>query len=127
MRNLRRAVDQEGKVFDAIVSKKRDKKAALKVLKRLMKRYGRPHSIITDKLGSYMAAMREIGCQSLQDAGGRLNNRAENSHLPFRRQERAMQLFRKEETLQKFTSIHSQIYNHFNRERHLNNRDTFKK
>jgi len=66
-------------------------------------------------------------CQSLQETGDRANNRAENSHLPFRRRERAMQNFRKEETLQKFTSIHSQIHNHFNGERHLNNRDTFKK
>lgn len=124
---LWRAVDHEGEVLDAIVTKKRDKKAAFKVLKRLMKRYGRPGSIVTDKLKSYKAALREMNCRSLQKTGGRLNNRAENSHLPFRRRERAMQLFRKEETLQKFTSIHSQIYNHFNGERHLNNRDTFKK
>ncbi len=124
---LWRAVDHEGEVLDAVVTKKRYKKAALKVLKHLMKRYGRPHSIVTDKLGSYGAAMREIGCQSLQKTGGRLNNRAENSHLPFRRRERAMQHFRNEETLQKFVSIHSQVYNHFNGERHLNNRETFKK
>ncbi len=127
LHNLWRAVDHEGEVLDAVVTRKRDRKAALKVLKRLMKRYGRPHSIVTDKLRSYGAAMREMGCQSLQKTGGRLNNRAENSHLPFRRRERAMQNFRKEATLQKFTSIHSQIYNHFNGERHLNNRDTFKK
>jgi putative transposase len=119
-------VDHEGEVLDAVVTKKRDKKAALKVLKRLMKRYGRPNSIVTDKLRSYKAALREIHCQSLQETGGCLNNRAENSHLPFRRRERAMQLFRKEETLQKFTSIHSQLYNHFNGQRHLNNRETFK-
>lgn len=123
---LWRAVDHEGEVLDAVVTKKRYKKAALKVLKHLMKRYGRPHSIVTDKLGSYGAAMREIGCQSLQKTGGRLNNRAENSHLPFRRRERAMQHFRNEETLQKFVSIHSQVYNHFNGERHLNNREKFK-
>ena len=81
---------------------------------------------MTDKLKSYKAALREMNCQSLQETGGRLNNRAENSHLPFRRQERAMQLFRKEETLQTSTSIHSQIYNHFNGERHLVNRQQFK-
>ena len=74
-----------------------------------MKRYGKPHSIVTDKLRSYEAAMRETGCKSLQKTGGRVNNRAEKSHLPFRRRERAMLLFRKEETLQKFISIHSQI------------------
>ena len=81
---------------------------------------------MTDKLKSYKAALREIGGLSIQETGGRLNNRAENSHLPFRRRERAMQLFRKEETLQKFTPIHSQVYNHFDGERHLNSRETFK-
>ncbi len=124
---LWRAVDHEGEVLDATVTKKRDKNATLKVLKRLMKRYGRPHSIVTDRLGSYRVALREIRCQSLQETGGRLNNRAENSHLPFRRRERAMQNFRKEKTLQKFVSIHGQVYNHFNGERHINNRNTFKK
>ncbi len=123
---LWRAVDHEGEVLDAVVTKRRDKKAALKVLKSLIKRYGRPTAIVTDKLRSYKAAMKELGCQNKQEAGGRLNNRAENSHLPFRRREYAMQGFRKEETLQKFTSIHSQIYNHFNGERHLVNRQTFK-
>ena len=97
------------------------------MLKSLIKRYGRPIAIVTDKLRSYKAAMKELGCQNRQEAGGRLNNRAENSHLPFRRREYAMQGFRKEETLQKFTSIHSQIYNHFNGERHLVNRQAFKK
>lgn len=124
---LWRAVDHEGEVLDAVVTKKRDKKAALKVLKSLMKRYGRPKAIVTDKLGSYKAALRELGCENKQEAGGRLNNRAENSHLPFRRRERAMQRFRKEKTLQMFTSTHSQIYNHFNGERHLVDRQTFKK
>lgn len=123
---LWRSVDHEGEVLEAVVTKKRDKKAALKVLKRLMKQYGRPSSIVTDKLRSYNAALREIGCQSLQETGGLLNNRSENDHLPVRRRERAMQLFRKEETLQKFVSIHGQIYTHFNGERHLVNRQTFK-
>ncbi len=67
-----------------------------------------------------------MNCQSLQETGGRLNNRAENSHLPFRRRERAMQLFRKEETLQKYVSVHGQVYNHFNGERHLVDRHNFK-
>ena len=124
---LWRAVDNEGEVLDAVVTKRRDKKAALKVLRRLMKRYGRPKIIVTDKLKSYRAALNELGCLNKQEAGGRLNNRAENSHLPFRRRERAMQRFRKEKTLQKFTSTHSQIYNHFNGERHLVDRHTFKK
>jgi len=123
---LWRAVDHEGEVLDTVVTKRRDKKAALKVLKSLIKRYGRPTAIATDKLRSYNAAMKELGCQNKQEAGSRLNNRAENSHLPFRRQEYAMQGFRKEETLQKFTSVHAQLYNHFNGERHLVNRQAFK-
>ena len=92
-----------------------------------MKRYGRPKWIVTDKLKSYKAAMNELGCADIQETGGRLNNRAENSHLPFRRREYAMQGFRKTETLQKFSSVHAQLYNHFNGERHLVNRLIFKK
>ncbi len=124
---LWRAVDHEGEVLDAVVTKRRDKKAALKILKKLIKRYGRVTSIVTDKLKSYKAAMRELGCQSKQETGSRLNNRAENSHLPFRRREYAMQGFRKTETLQKFVSVHAQLYNQFNGDRHLVNRLIFKK
>jgi len=83
-------------------------------------------AIVTDTLRSYKAAMKELGCQNRLEVGGRLNNRAENSHLPFRRREYAMQGFRKEETLQKFSSVHAQLYNHFNGERHLVNRQVFK-
>jgi putative transposase len=71
---LWRVVDHEGEVLDVAVTKERDKKAVLKVLKRLMKRYGRPHSIVTDKLKSYKESMLEIGCHSSQEAGGCLNN-----------------------------------------------------
>ncbi len=123
---LWRAVDHEGEVLDAVTSPRRDKKTAVKLLKRLMKQFGRPASIVTDKLTSYTAAMRELGCLDKQDFRKWQNNRAENSHLPFRRREYAMQRFRKLKTLEKFTSIHSQIYNHFNGERHLNNRQTYK-
>ena len=87
---LWRAVDQEGEVLEAFVSKKRDRAAALKFLRKLMKRYGRPDAIITDRLRSYRAALRELGGSGLQQAGRWLNNRAENSHLPFRRREHAM-------------------------------------
>lgn len=72
---LWRAVDHKGEVLDAVVTKKRDKKAALKVLKSLMTRYGRPKCIVTDKLKSYKAAMRELGCQNMQETGGRHNFR----------------------------------------------------
>jgi len=71
---LWRAVDHEGEALDAVVTKRRDKKSALKVLKSLIKRYGRPMAIVTDNLRSYKATMKELGCQNKQEAGGRLNN-----------------------------------------------------
>ena len=123
---LWRAVDHEGEVLEAFVSKKRDRKAALAFLKKVMKRYGRPRSIVTDRLRSYRAAMTIIGNSQVQEVGRWLNNRCENSHLPFRRRERAMLKFRLERSLQKFVSIHCSIFNHFNKERHLNSRGTFK-
>ena len=79
-----------------------------------------------DRLSSYRAAMQEIGNADCQQTGRRLNNRAENSHQPFRRRERAMQRFRSKKTLQKFSSIHGQVHNHFNQERHLVSRQEFK-
>ena len=91
-----------------------------------MKRYGPPHVIVTDRLKSYRAAMKIIGNQATQEVGQWKNNRCENSHLPFRRRERAMLKFRLERSLQKFVSIHSSVQNHFNHERHLNSRDNFK-
>ena len=123
---LWRAVDHEGEVLEAYVSKKRDRKAALRFLKRAMKRYGRPDVVITDRLRSYRAAMKEIGNETRQVTGRWLNNRAENSHQPFRRRERAMAKFRSVNSLQKFASIHSSVHNHFNQERHLTNRENFK-
>ncbi len=174
---LWRAVDHEGEVLEVYATKRRDREAALKFLRRTMKRYGRPASIVTDRLRSYRAAMKVIGlCQTksawssrpvpigrFQDAktcfvwlrpdkrGRRswlnnekiltydfsltmprqetrrwLNNRAENSHQPFRRRERAMDKFREVRTLQKFASVHASIHNHFNHQRHLNRRDIFK-
>ena len=91
-----------------------------------MKRYGNPLEVVTDRLRSYRAAMKEIGNEARQETGRWLNNRAENSHQPFRRRERVMAKFRSTKSLQKFTSIHSSIHNHFNQERHLYNRHTFK-
>ena len=107
-------------------SKSRDRKAALKFLKRAMKRHGRPRSIVTDRLGSYRSAMKVIGNAPDQEFGRWLNNRAENSHQPFRRRERAMAKFRGEKTLQKFAAAHASIHHHFNHDRHLNRRDIFK-
>ncbi len=91
-----------------------------------MKRYGRPRAIVTDRLRSYAAAMKVIGNAAAQECGRWLNNRAENSHQPFRRRERAMAKFRDVKTLQKFASVHASLHNHFNQDRHLNRRDIFK-
>ena len=126
MHYLWRAVDHEGEVLEVFVTKQRDRKAALAFLKRTMKRYGRPRSIVTDRLRSYGAAMEVIGNAGAQECGRWLNNRAENSHQPFRRRERAMAKFRDVKTLQKFASVHASLHNHFNQDRHLNRRATFK-
>ncbi len=123
---LWRAVDHEGEVLESFVTKKRDRKAALRFLKKTMKRFGRPKAIVTDRLRSYRAAMREIGNEAHQETGRWLNNRAENSHQPFRRREKAMAKFRSPATLQKFASIHASVHNHFNQERHLYSRENFK-
>ena len=123
---LWRAVDHEGEVLEVFVTKKRDRKAALKFLRKAMKRYGRPEAIVTDKLRSYHAAMKVIGNAERQETGRWLNNRAENSHQPFRRRERAMAKFRSAKSLQKFASIHASVHNHFNQERHLYSRQNFK-
>ena len=123
---LWRAVDHEGEVLEVFATKRRDRMAALKFLKRAMKRYGRPKAIVTDRLRSYGAALKVIGIVERQECGRWLNNRAENSHQPFRRQERAMAKFRDMKTLQKFTATHASIHNHFNHDRHLNRRDIFK-
>ncbi|MEP4878047.1 MAG: IS6 family transposase, partial [Tateyamaria sp.] len=123
---LWRAVDHEGEVLESYVTKRRDRKAALKFLRKPMKRYGSPEVIVTDKLRSYGAAMKDIGNVTKQETGRWLNNRAENSHLPFRRRERAMLRFRQMRCLQKFAAVHSSVHNHFNQERHLYSRDNFK-
>jgi putative transposase len=92
-----------------------------------MKKYGRPQRIVTDRLPPYSAAMRDIGVAAERhEVGGRLNNRAENSHQPFRRRERAMQRFRSLKTLQKFSSVRAQVHNQFNQERHLVTRTVYK-
>lgn len=123
---LWRAVDRRGEMHEVFSTKQRDSKAALKFLKRAMTRYEQPHSIVTDRLPSYRAAMKVIGNTDDQKCGRWLNNRAENSHQPFRRRESAMGKFRDIRTLQKFASAHASIHNHFNRERHLNRRNIFK-
>ncbi len=123
---LWRAVDHEGEVLDSYVTKKRDKKAALKFLKKSMRSYGRPEVIMTDKLRSYGAALKDLGNADRQETGRWENNRAENSHLPFRRRERAMQRSRRLRSLQKFASVHASVLNLFNSERSHYSRPNFK-
>ena len=123
---LWRAVDHEGEVLEVFATKRRDRKAALGFLKRAMTRYSRPASIVTYRLPSYRAAMNVIGNAADQTCGQWLNNRAENSHQPFRRREGAMARFRDIKTLQKFAATHASVHNHFNQERHLYNREDFK-
>ena len=123
---LWRAVDHEGEVLESYVTKRRDRKAALKFIRKSMKSYGNPAVIVTDKLRSYGAAMKVIGNADKQGSGRWLNNRAENSHLPFRRRERAMLRFRSMRCLQKFVAVHASVHNHFNQERHLCSRSNFK-
>ena len=136
---LWRAVDYEGEVLESDVTKRRDRKPALKFLRKTMKRFGPPHVIVTDQLRSYGAAMKVIGNADKQETRRWLNNRAENSHPlpgsglsanhekgPFRRRERAMLRFRRMQSLQKFVSVRSSVCNHFNQESHYYSRDNFK-
>ncbi|WP_322096095.1 DDE-type integrase/transposase/recombinase [Pelagibius litoralis] len=119
-------MDHEGEAHEVFATKRRDRRAAVKFLKRVMKRYGRPYSIVTDRLRSYHAAMRVVGVSDRQECGRWLNNRAENPHQPFRRREGAMTKFRGIKTLQKFAFVHASIHNHFNLDRHRTRREVFK-
>ena len=123
---LWRAVDHEGEVLESYVTRKRDKSAASRFMKKTLKRRGQTGKIVTDGLRSYPAAMKDMGNLERREMGRYLNNRAENSHLPFRRREHAMQRFRQMKSIQKFAAIHASLTNHFNSERHLVNRQTFK-
>jgi putative transposase len=118
MHYLWRAVDHEGEVLESFVTKARDKKAALKFIKKALKRHGRTKAMVTDGLRSYGAALKEIGAADLQETGRWKNNVVENSHQPLRRRERAMSRFRRMKTLQKFASVHAQVHSHFNQQRH---------
>jgi len=123
---LWRAVDHEVEVLESYVTRKRDKSAALRFLEKTRKRHGRTETIVTDGLRSYPAAMRALGNLDRRETGRWKNNRAENSHLPFRRRERAMSRFRRMKSLQKFASVHASLHNHFSQERHLVDRQTYK-
>jgi putative transposase len=126
MHYLWRAVDHEGEILESFVTKTRDKQAALTFMKKALKRHGSPEAITTDGLASYKAAMKQLGNTGKQHVGRWANNRVENSHLPFRRRERAMLRFRQMKSLQKFASVHANVHNHFNQECHLVDRQTYK-
>ena len=125
---LWRAVDDEGEVLDVLVQKRRNKAAALKLLRKLLKRQGlRPEAIVTDKLASYRAAVKSLGLAPRHHPGGmRENNRAENSHLAIRRRERKQQKFKSQGSAQRFLSAHAAIYNTFNLQPHLIRRATLR-
>ena len=123
---LWRAVDHEGEILESYVTKTRDKAAVLIFMKKALKRHGSPERITTDGLRSYRAAMKELGNAERQEIGRHANNRVENSHLPLRRRERVMLRFRQMKTLQKFASVHANVHNHFNLERHLIDRQCYR-
>ena len=125
MHYLWRAVDHESGMLVVFATKRRNRKAAPASRKRAMKRHGRPLAIVTDRLRSCGAEMKEIRIERRQHYGLWLNIKAENSHRPFRRREGAMARFRGIKTLQKFTPAHAAVHSHFNLDRHLN-RDIFK-
>jgi putative transposase len=120
-----RAVDGEGEVLEILVQPRRDKAAAMRLLRKLLRRQGFvPTVIVTDKLRSYRAALRELGFSGSHEQGLRANNRAENSHQPVRRRERKMQGFKSAKSAQRFVSVHAAVYNTFNVQRHLIGRPT---
>src|SRR5919202_806084 len=124
---LWRTVDSEGEILDLLVQPKRDKAAALKLLRKLLKKQGyAPDVLVTDKLGSYGAARRELGLSARHEQGLRKNNRAENSHQVLRRRERKLQRFKSAGSAQRVLSTHAAVYNTFNVQRHLVSRRTLR-
>jgi transposase-like protein len=124
---LWRAVDDEGEVLDLLVQRRRDAKAAAKLMRRLLRKQGfAPDVLVTDRLRSYGAAKTELGLSARHDQGLRKNNRAENSHLPVRRRERKMQRFKSPGSAQRFLAVHAAVQNTFAVQRHLVSRNTLR-
>ena len=125
---LWRAVDDEGEVLDMLVQKRRDKAAALKLMRKLLRKQGyAPEVMVTDKLRSYGAAKTEIWLAARHELGLRQNNRAENSHQPVRARERKMQRFKSPGSAQRFLSGHAAVYNTLNVQHHLISRHTLRR
>jgi transposase-like protein len=124
---LWRAVDQEGEVLDMLVQRRRDTRAALRLMRKLLKKQGfSPKSLVTDKPRSYASAFRRLRLNCLHEQGLRKNNRAENSHQSVRRRERKMQRFKSARSAQRFLSMRAAVHNTFNLQRHLTSRSTLR-
>jgi putative transposase len=124
---LWRAVDSEGEILDLLVQPKRDKAAALRLMRKLVRKQGYPPRVlVTDRLQSYGAARRQLGLLGRHEQGLRKNNRAENSHQVVRRRERKLQRFKSAGSAQRFLSIQAPVHNTFNLQRHLLSRRTLR-
>ena len=124
---LWRAVDHEGEVLEILVQRRRDRSAAVKLMRKLLRKQGfAPTRVTTDKLRSYSAAFRHLGLSCHHEQGLRQNNRAENSHQVVRRRERKMQRFKSAASAQRFLSVHAAVHNTFNLQRHLVSRSTLR-
>jgi len=124
---LWRAVDHEGEVLEILVQRRRDRSAAVKLMRKLLRKQGfAPTRVTTDKLRSYGAAFGHLGLSCHHEQGLRANNRAENSHQVVRRRERKMQRFKSAGSAQRFLSVHAAVHNTFNLQRHLVSRSTLR-